>query len=161
MPAKRAADGQGMVGPMGLLDDAIREHLELKRLRGADPSKVAREEQEALTPARASEGTGPLQDLDDPDASTTRGAPPPLDGTEPASQPDPPHMDQETAELDMRTVLHQTSIEHTSPPESDPATARQGRHPLRRTAATPLHAWVGRALGGEFFEEFRLDSEPS
>jgi hypothetical protein len=33
---------------MGLLDDAIREHLELKRVRGADPSEVIREEREAL-----------------------------------------------------------------------------------------------------------------
>src|SRR5439155_27136183 len=37
---------------MGLLDDAIREHLELKRRRGADPSEVAREEAEALGPVR-------------------------------------------------------------------------------------------------------------
>lgn len=35
---------------MGLLDDAIREHLELKRLRGADPGAVARQEQDALGP---------------------------------------------------------------------------------------------------------------
>jgi hypothetical protein len=36
------------------LDDAIREHLELKRLRGADPGEVARLEQEALgAPARS------------------------------------------------------------------------------------------------------------
>ena len=33
---------------MGLLDDAIREHLELKRRRGADPDEVARQEDEAL-----------------------------------------------------------------------------------------------------------------
>jgi hypothetical protein len=33
---------------MGLLDDAIREHLELKRARGADPSEVERQEREAL-----------------------------------------------------------------------------------------------------------------
>jgi hypothetical protein len=33
---------------MGLLDDAIREHLELKRQHGADPDEVARQEQEAL-----------------------------------------------------------------------------------------------------------------
>ena len=33
---------------MGLLDDAIREHLELKRLSGADPGVVAREEKDAL-----------------------------------------------------------------------------------------------------------------
>jgi hypothetical protein len=35
---------------MGELDEAIREHLELKRRRGADPAEVAREEQEALDP---------------------------------------------------------------------------------------------------------------
>jgi hypothetical protein len=37
---------------MGLLDDAIREHLELKRRHGADPGDVARQESEALGPAR-------------------------------------------------------------------------------------------------------------
>lgn len=37
---------------MGLLDDAIREHLDLKRRRGADPTEVARMEQEALGPVR-------------------------------------------------------------------------------------------------------------
>jgi hypothetical protein len=35
---------------MGDLDEAIREHLDLKRRRGADPAEVAREEQEALSP---------------------------------------------------------------------------------------------------------------
>lgn len=37
---------------MGLLDDAIRDHLELKRRRGADPAEIARLEQEALGPVR-------------------------------------------------------------------------------------------------------------
>jgi hypothetical protein len=37
---------------MGLLDDAIREHLELKRRRGADPTEIEREEAEALGPVR-------------------------------------------------------------------------------------------------------------
>ena len=37
---------------MGLLDDAIKEHLELKRRHGADPTEVARLEHEALGPAR-------------------------------------------------------------------------------------------------------------
>jgi hypothetical protein len=35
---------------MGLLDDAIREHLELKRRTGADPEEVSRQEREALGP---------------------------------------------------------------------------------------------------------------
>ena len=35
---------------MGLLDEAIREHLELKRRRGADPGEIARQESEAFGP---------------------------------------------------------------------------------------------------------------
>jgi hypothetical protein len=41
---------------MGLLDDAIREHLELKRRRGADPEEVAREQREALEPVASRAG---------------------------------------------------------------------------------------------------------
>jgi hypothetical protein len=37
---------------MGLLDEAIREHLDLKRRHGADPGEVARLEHEALGPVR-------------------------------------------------------------------------------------------------------------
>jgi hypothetical protein len=37
---------------MGLLDDAIREHLDLKRRHGADPAEVERAEREALGPVR-------------------------------------------------------------------------------------------------------------
>jgi hypothetical protein len=51
---------------MGLLDDAIREHLDLKRRRGADPNEVERLEREALGPVRraaqTSEENGPAQD---------------------------------------------------------------------------------------------------
>jgi len=66
---------------MGLLDDAIREHLELKRRHGADPSEVERQEHEALGPARRSAApatetayaeddlpAGAIDDEDDPDA---------------------------------------------------------------------------------------------
>jgi hypothetical protein len=37
---------------MGLLDDAIREHLDLKRARGSDPAEIERMEREALGPVR-------------------------------------------------------------------------------------------------------------
>ena len=43
---------------MGLLDDAIKEHLELKRKRGADAEEVARLEQEALGPPQRGEFAG-------------------------------------------------------------------------------------------------------
>ena len=44
---------------MGLLDDAIREHLELKRKHGADPDDVARQEREALGPGQRNEFAHP------------------------------------------------------------------------------------------------------
>jgi hypothetical protein len=61
---------------MGFLDDAIREHLELKRRRGADPADVERAEREALGPVRRHPeplegeafGDEPLGALSSPDA---------------------------------------------------------------------------------------------
>ncbi|HET8980268.1 MAG TPA: hypothetical protein VFN87_19100 [Solirubrobacteraceae bacterium] len=43
---------------MGLLDDAIKEHLDLKRRRGADPAEVERLEREALGPVRRNRDPG-------------------------------------------------------------------------------------------------------
>lgn len=43
---------------MGLLDDAIREHLDLKRRRGADPAEIERAEREALGPVRRNREPG-------------------------------------------------------------------------------------------------------
>ncbi len=56
---------------MGLLDDAIREHLELKRRRGADPTEVEREETEALGEPRRGRFAGE----DDEDDGAVAGAP--------------------------------------------------------------------------------------
>jgi hypothetical protein len=47
---------------MGLLDDAIREHLDLKRKHGANPEEVAKQEREALGPARRGEFAQPAGD---------------------------------------------------------------------------------------------------
>jgi hypothetical protein len=43
---------------MGLLEEAIREHLELKRQHGADPGEVSEQEREALGPVQR--GVEPL-----------------------------------------------------------------------------------------------------
>jgi hypothetical protein len=51
---------------MGLLDDAIREHLDLKRRRGADPADIERAEREALGPVRR--GPEPEAASDEPSA---------------------------------------------------------------------------------------------
>jgi hypothetical protein len=50
---------------MGLLDDAIREHLDLKRRRGADPDEVARQETEALGPPQMGQFAPEEDDLAD------------------------------------------------------------------------------------------------
>ena len=91
---------------MGLLDDAIREHMELKRLRGADPGEVARIERDALGPVVGGleaeepeafeDGEGTLED----EHGSYAG-----EADRPARGPDFAHVGQETAELDMRTVL--------------------------------------------------------
>lgn len=106
---------------MGLLDDAIREHLELKRRRGADPSEVAREEHEALdAPVQGpsaedialdgeSASAAPL--VDPPSMIAPPVAAVPVDegaGIAPQPSPDEPSdmaVGGETAELDMSSVL--------------------------------------------------------
>jgi hypothetical protein len=57
---------------VGLLDDAIREHLDLKRRRGADPTEVERAEREALGPVRRNREPG---SADDPEASAAEFEP--------------------------------------------------------------------------------------
>jgi hypothetical protein len=65
---------------MGLLDDAIREHLELKRVRGADPGEVIRQEREALgasvrqeaTPESDHQALESQGDRADPDLATVQ-----------------------------------------------------------------------------------------
>jgi hypothetical protein len=112
----------GFGAAMGLLDDAIREHLELKRRRGGDPSAIAREEREVLAPGLADEPTDEGVQIDgdgllEPEV--------PLPSAPPAA-PLGPHAgedqedlvadlsagSQETAELDMQAVM-----------EDDPAAA--------------------------------------
>jgi hypothetical protein len=115
---------------MGLLDDAIREHLELKRRRGADPGVVAREQREALEPVPRDERSVAGGDVavaedvaaDDGTADnadvTAAGAdgPAPVRAelladhldvapTSAADSIDPSAVVQETAELDMQRVL--------------------------------------------------------
>ena len=72
---------------MGLLDDAIREHLELKRRRGADPDEVARQENEALGDPRAPATEPADAPLAGPDATAVT---PPAAEEEPLAELDEP-----------------------------------------------------------------------
>ena len=96
-------------GRMGLLDDAIREHLELKRLKGADAGDVAREEREALGEGGPGEQAGASvyeEDYNQVQAESVR--PGHGEDDRPAEQVAPSdHVaaGQETIELDMESVL--------------------------------------------------------
>jgi hypothetical protein len=122
---------------MGLLDDAIREHLELKRQRGADPGEVAREQREALDApvqgAPAEDGSlvppASAAPLVDPPAEVSPA--PDLHGdaaaadtsTQPPPQTSDPALAGETVELDMSSVLGEetgASHEAAAPGEADP-----------------------------------------
>lgn len=88
---------------MGLLDDAIREHLDLKRRRGADPDEVARLEHEALGPVRR-EPVQSEQSEPRPEHHEPAPAPTASDATHvlpPEDRHEPPHGDKlhEQAEL--------------------------------------------------------------
>ena len=96
---------------MGLLDDAIREHLELKRARGADRDEVERQEREAL-------GATPQADF----AESAGGAIPPRSrstrSSEPvqaAEEPEPVDAGEEHEPFDVEAL-------EPAPPEPAPET---------------------------------------
>jgi hypothetical protein len=59
---------------MGLLDDAIRDHLELKRRHGADPGEVSKLEHEAFGPIQREDAleVGPAPVFEDEDEEDLR-----------------------------------------------------------------------------------------
>jgi hypothetical protein len=97
---------------MGLLDDAIREHLELKRKHGADPAEVAREEREALGPARS------------PGAAPAAGAAPAVTTEEPGGA-----VSAGLGEADDERPEPEAALAHDAEPDiewSEPAPVRRG-----------------------------------
>lgn len=128
---------------MGLLDDAIREHLELKRLRGADPSEVILEERDAL-------GAGaPIQEDDGTAAESSKGLlgariSHPFDGVASVGR-DISHLSQETVELDMRSLLEEESIGGGGHEERCASTSSGATAPSR--ASVELSAFDGDATG--------------
>jgi len=102
---------------MGLLDDAIREHLDLKRRRGADPSEVARLEHEALGPVRREPVTEPAATEAEPTA-TPEPTPTAAETTEhPHPAPEAQHPDEHTHVL--------APEDRHEPPHGDPLFEQQ------------------------------------
>jgi hypothetical protein len=94
---------------MGLLDEAIREHLELKRRHGGDASEIARLENEVLGPEQTAP---PLT----PPASA--GAPVPADVPVVAHEPEPPRIEHE--EPAVPAPAYEPLVAHEPEPEPDP-----------------------------------------
>ena len=83
---------------MGLLDDAIREHLDLKRRRGADPSEIERAEREALGPVRREPEPIPSEGYEESHVEPGYGdEPEPAFGHEPDFAAEPAHEAREDA----------------------------------------------------------------
>ena len=82
---------------MGLLDDAIREHLELKRSRGADVQEITRQEREAFGSARGAEPQAPAPPETEPGehAGAVPMSAPAHEPPEPDPIPEPPVVEAE------------------------------------------------------------------
>jgi hypothetical protein len=104
---------------MGLLDDAIREHLELKRKHGANPEDVERQEKEALGQG------GPQAEFAQP-AAAEREPPPvaeppdPPQAAEPEPDPDPEPPAPEPPQAAEPPITEQPTETHPAPVYGDP-----------------------------------------
>jgi len=118
---------------MGLLDDAIREHLELKRKHGADPEDLARQEREALGPGKRNEfaqaeSEAEAEPVEVPEAAEPEPEPepepapplneeppadaePPAPVSEPVGQEEDPWLDDERDEVPADEALEPRSDE--------------------------------------------------
>jgi hypothetical protein len=148
---------------MGILDDAIREHLELKRRRGTDPTEIERLEREALGPVRRAP-----QDAADafPDEEAAPDAYPAEEGVpewdEPLEEPTAfdPGRDTEdrrdTEDPDATQAWPQPASEFMEPPEDyedEPSPAPQ------RPSESPRHHEI--AGEWEAHEREKLPAEPA
>jgi hypothetical protein len=141
---------------MGLLDDAIKEHLELKRRRGADAEEVTRLEQEALGPPQRGEFAGAAASAEAAEPADAPVAPPDEAPAEPApetaehdiAEPEPEPRDsaedgwlEDEREAPEEVVVDQPTVEYTPPAE--PEAPAEGEDVLEETpeflAETPEH----------------------
>jgi hypothetical protein len=111
---------------MGILDDAIKEHLELKRRHGVPEEELQRQEEEALGPARREVA----QQHDDSEPAAAHTA------TAEAGDPGAAAVDEETALFDMEADAESAADEaHAAmaEPEAADAAARHDESPVHET----------------------------
>jgi hypothetical protein len=131
---------------MGLLDEAIRDHLDLKRKRGADPTQLAREEQEALgpavrtaepeAPAPAAEAAAPPvgEELPPPEAPAAAEAPP-VDEPPAPAEAAPPAADETLVEPP--PAADETLVEPPPPADETLPAEAESTPPAEPEAAEP------------------------
>jgi hypothetical protein len=112
---------------MGLLDDAIREHLELKRRRGADPDELAREQDEALGDPRSGEFARPGEDAAAAEQEPEAAAP-----EVEAPEPEEPQAEEPQVETPAAEVA-----EPAPPPEDEPWLDDDRPEPQQTAEFTP------------------------
>ena len=124
---------------MGILDDAIREHLELKRKHGVPEDEIERQEEEALGPARR----GVAQQHDDGEPAVADGAAedeaiaqadedaaPVDEGAAPAADQETVLFDMEGAASDEATPVEPPPVEPSPADEAEPDDAFEGGEEL-------------------------------
>src|SRR5580692_2080998 len=140
---------------MGLLDEAIREHLELKRRSGADPSAIAHEEREALAPVFPDEpagsgGNGGQSAHDESEAAAiaAAGAVPVADHRDGGDRlMDLSPVGQETVELDMQAVMEEAlDVADTGFPAGP---TPEGAAPVAYAGGTPAEDLLEREAPSE------------
>jgi len=140
---------------MGLLDDAIKEHLDLKRRHGADPGEVAKQESEALGPVRREvEPVDPesLPAATPFDAEEDEGQAPAAAASEPEAAPAEPvaddHDGQPTEHFD---VLGEES--EPDPPAEPDGLFAPGEEPFSDEPETTPEPAADQAGEDEFLQE--------
>ena len=113
---------------MGILDDAIREHLELKRQHGVPEEEVQRQEEEALGPARRDVAQQP-EDSElapgQPAAEVAEGAGDAAPSAIAEAEHGPPDVEQETALFDMERDSDDAEV---PPAPGEPAAPQTAVH---------------------------------
>ena len=138
---------------MGLLDDAIREHLELKRRAGSDPGEIARLEREALGPVTR-EPAADVPAPDEPPEDVVHAEPehhhevaydePPIEDATRVLVPadhevTPPHGDPAADHADApHHEEHPHADADDAPPHGDPITERYGQPTAEYDVASEL-----------------------
>src|SRR4051812_40784442 len=112
---------------MGILDDAIREHLELKRSHGAPEDEIRRKETEAFGQAQAREAAAAQAALDEQTQLIS-----PDDHLEPA--PEDPYVvhpgDELAADPDAAAAPALADLEPLEPAPEDPYAVHPGDVPV-------------------------------